>query len=109
MWSGDLPVRHVIVLSEHLTLNPHSRVFAIRGGSPELQGWDSATVIAARTHNLIASLILGLSKDKKTDLFIEYPGAEKHQADVQPRTIAELLAGPLAKFAQVDDAGDVHQ
>lgn len=99
MWEGKVPVRHVIYLAQHLVLNPHSRVYAIRGGSPELQGWDAATVVAVRTHNLIASLIQGLAGKKDPGMFIDWPGAEKHETTLQPATIAELLnSGALDKF-----------
>lgn len=99
MWTGAVSVRHVIYLSEHLVLNPHSRVFAIRGGSPELQGWDQATIVAVRLHNLLAGLIQGLSGEKNPDMFIDWPGAEKTETTTyQPATLAELIAGPLDKF-----------
>ncbi len=97
-----MPVRHVLYLAEHLVLNPHSRVFAIRGGAPDLQGWDAATVIAARTHNLIASLIAGLSKgDPDPAMFIKYPGvteAEMEPTEIRPATLADLTVGGFAKF-----------
>lgn len=97
MWDGKQPVRHVLYLAEHLALNPHSRVFAIRGGSPELQGWDAATVIAARAHNLIASLIQGLSKGPANpEMFIDYPGAKPEEK--QPATIAELSVAGFTEF-----------
>ncbi|RBO73538.1 hypothetical protein DSP71_05115 [Microbacterium sp. H6] len=74
-------------------------MFAIRGGSPELQGWDAATVVAVRTHNLIASLVQGLSGEKDPAMFIDWPGrdAEK-ELTFEPKTIAELLAGALDNF-----------
>lgn len=93
-----MPVRHVVYLAEHLVLNPHSRVYAIRGGSPELQGWDAATVVAVRTHNLIASLIQGLAGEKDPGMFIDWPGAEKAETEIQPKTLAELMGGALDKF-----------
>jgi hypothetical protein len=87
----------VIFLSEHLALNPHSRVFAIRGGAQELQGWDAATVVAVRTHNLIASLILGLSKaPAEPGMFIEYPGITPEEQ--QPTTLAEFSVSGFNKF-----------
>lgn len=95
MWAGTLSAYHVIVLTEHLVLNPHSRVFAIRGGSLELQGWDQATVVAVRTHNLILSLIQGLSGHHDPEAFIDYPGATPEEK--QPATIAELY-GVVDRF-----------
>lgn len=95
MWAGTLSAYHVIVLTEHLVLNPHSRVFAIRGGSLELQGWDQATVVAVRTHNLILSLIQGLSGTHDPAGFIDYPGAKPEEK--QPATIAELY-GVVDRF-----------
>lgn len=97
-----MPVRHVLYLAEHLVLNPHSRVFAIRGGAPDLQGWDAAAVIAARTHNLIASVIAGLSKDDPDPaMFIHYPGVtseETQPLEIRPATLADLSVAGFAKF-----------
>lgn len=98
MWAGTLPVHHVIALTEHLNLNPHSRVFAERGGTPELQGWDAATVIAARTHNLIASLIQGLSGAEHPEMFIDYPGAPVETVEIRPATLAELTPAKFDRF-----------
>ncbi|GAA2577291.1 hypothetical protein [Microbacterium binotii] len=93
VWDGHLDPAHVIVLTAQLQLNPRSRVFAIRGGAPEMQGWDAATVIAARTHNLILSLIGGLSKgqDIKPHL-IEYPGRNVAEEEAVPKTLAEFIS-----------------
>lgn len=88
VWAGTLPAHHVVILTEHLMLNPHSRVFAIRGGSMELQGWDQATVVAVRTHNLIMSLLQGLAGKHDPEAFIDYPGVKPEEK--QPATIAEL-------------------
>ncbi|MGF3056144.1 hypothetical protein [Microbacterium sp. YY-01] len=93
MWRGKVGTKHVIYLSEHLCRNPYSRVFALRGGSPQLMGWDQHTVIAARTHNLIASLVSSLSGKHDPELFIDYPGGEKKEQTVEviaPATIAEF-------------------
>lgn len=102
MWFGDLPARHVIYLSEHLALNPHSRVFAIRGGAPDLQGWDTAAIIAARTHNLIASVVAGLMKgDPDESMFVQYPGAtpeETQPKEIRPATLADITAAGFSKF-----------
>lgn len=92
-----MPARHVVALTQHLELNPYSRVYAIRGGSPELQGWDQATLIAARTHNLIAALISAFSKGEPSDdLFIDYPGATRELK--QPKTLADITVGGFNKF-----------
>lgn len=97
-----LPVRHVLYLAEHLALNPHSRVFAIRGGAPDLQGWDTAAVIAARTHNLIASVVAGLSKgDPDPAMFIHYPGVTEEETqvtEIRPATLADLSVAGFTKF-----------
>lgn len=101
MWWGDLPVRHVLYLAEHLVLNPHSRVFAIRGGDPALQGWDAAAVIAARTHNLIASIIAGFMKEPDDSIFIRYPGStpeETQPKEIRPATLADITAAGFSKF-----------
>lgn len=84
------------MLTEQLVLNPHSRVFAIRGGTPELQGWDAATVMAARTHNLIAQLIAGLGGDSVDikDLLIEYPGRK----EAEPIPVASTLSDFIERF-----------
>lgn len=92
-----MPVRHVLILANHLVLNPQSRVFAIRGGTPELQGWDASTVIQARTHNIIMSLILGLGKQQaEPGMFIDYPGSKPEEK--QPATIAELTVSGFTEF-----------
>lgn len=85
-----MPVRHVIILTEHLMLNPHSRVYAIRGGAMELQGWDQGTIVAVRTHNLILSLLQGLSGSHDPTAFIDYPGVKPEEK--QPATIADLYS-----------------
>ena len=77
-------------------LNPHSRVYAIRGGSPELQGWDAATIIAARTHNLIVSVIQGLSGTNDPELYVDYPGVKPEEK--QPTTLAELSIAGFNQF-----------
>jgi len=99
-WTGEQPVGHIIALTEHLALNPQSRVFAIRGGAPDLQGWDAATVVAARTHNLIAGLIAGLSgpKFKLEDILIEYPGPKTEAEEAIVPTIAEFSTALFNKF-----------
>src|SRR5690606_33790985 len=96
VWNGTLSVRHVLWLAENLVLNPHSRAFAIRGGSPELQGWDAATVIAARTHNHIVALIQGLSGSHDPDMYIDYPGSKPEEK--QPATLAELTVAGFTQF-----------
>ncbi|KJL39906.1 hypothetical protein [Microbacterium trichothecenolyticum] len=100
VWAGKESAWHVVVLTEQLVRNPHSRVFAERGGTPELQGWDATAVIAARTHNLIAGIIAGLSSGTSLDdLLIAYPSAK--QAPPEPKTLAELFgSGALGFFGQ---------
>ena len=96
-----MPAWHVVVLVEHLVLNPQSRVFALRGGTPELQGWDAATVIAARTHNLIAGLVAGLAGGdvKMADLTIDYPGSTSAEAEPERQmTLAEFSVGAFTEF-----------
>lgn len=104
VWTGELAVAHVIALTEHLVLNPMSRVFAIRGGAPELQGWDAATVVAARTHNLLAGLVAGFAGDKfpLDDILIEYPGRKAEAEEAVVPTIAEFSAAMFTKFMHGD-------
>lgn len=97
VWAGTLSAHHVGVLAQHLVRNPHSRVFAKRAGSPDLQGWDQATIVAVRTHNLIASLLQGLSGKHDPEVFIDYPGVTPEEK--QPATIAELY-GVVDRFMQ---------
>lgn len=88
----------MIVLTEQLLLNPHSRVFALRGGTPDLQGWDASTIVGARTHNLIAGLMAGLSKGLDLDsLIITYPKAET-VAPQGPTTLAEFSVSGFEQF-----------
>ena len=97
MWAGRVSARHVAVLTHQLLVNQQSRVFAIRGGTPRLKGWDEPTVIAARTHNLIASLLTGLSGGKSNqDLFIDYPQAPK--PEVEMKTLADFSVAGFNKF-----------
>ncbi|WP_100813011.1 hypothetical protein [Microbacterium lacus] len=89
----------MLILSHQLVLNPHSRVFAIRGGSPDLQGWDAATVTAVRTHNLIAALLTGLSGGKHDEsIFIDYPGRKPEEDEIHFATIADFSEAMFNKF-----------
>ncbi len=98
MWRGTLDAHRVCVLTENLALVPDSRCYAIRGGAKDLQGWDAATVILARSHNLIAAIIGGLGKDVDIDdLLIEHPLA-KREAPKAPQTLADLMHGSLTDF-----------
>ncbi|MGO2188180.1 MAG: hypothetical protein ACTH4Y_08025 [Microbacterium gubbeenense] len=106
VWAGRVSARHVLILAHQLTAVPDSRVFALRGGTPQLQGWDSGTVIAARTHNLIVTLINGLSGksgDVPDDLFIHYPGTQKKPVEDQPKTLADFSSIGFAKFMYGDE------
>ncbi|WP_307460881.1 hypothetical protein [Microbacterium testaceum] len=86
------------VLTEHLALIPDSRCFGLLGGAKELQGWDAATIVLARSHNLIAAIVGGFSKDVNIDdLLIEFPGS-KAAAPAAPQTLAELMNGSLTDF-----------
>lgn len=100
MWRGKLDAYRVVLHAEHLALVPESRVFALRGGTSELQGWNTQAVLTARVHNLIAGIVAGLSKDVNVaDLVIPYPGAEAAAKAEQPKTLAELMHGTsLADF-----------
>lgn len=98
MWAGRIAARHVVILSHQLLLNQHSRCFAIKGGTPELKGWDASTQIEARTHNLIASLLMGLSGGKsQPGLFIDYPKPPVAEVE-QPKTLAEFSVAGFNRF-----------
>lgn len=91
--AGRTPAAHVNRLINHLTLMPSSRIYAIEQGDIEWMGWDVNASIAASTHNLIASLIAGLSKGIKVeDLMFKTPAADK-PVEVTYPTIAAFLAG----------------
>ncbi|MCZ4066427.1 MULTISPECIES: hypothetical protein [Microbacterium] len=92
MWAGKVSARHIVVLTGQLTANPHSRVFALAGKNPELQGWDTATAIAARTHNLIAGLLAGLAKGVDLDaVLITYPSADEPDAEPTQQSLADFI------------------
>lgn len=80
-------------------LNPYSRVYAIRNGSPELQGWDPAMFVAVRTHNLIAGLIQGLSGKSDKSMFLTVPGTEEREETVlRPATLADITVSGFTEF-----------
>lgn len=67
-------------------MNPQSRVFAIRGGNPELQGWDAQTVLIARLINTV----LGVAGVKDDAAFVQYPGRAKDEEAMPFKTLAEF-------------------
>lgn len=69
-------------------MNPNSRVFAIRGGNPELQGWNTQALLTARLINTVLAAV-GV-KDEAA--FVQYPGREKDEEAMPYKTIAELTA-----------------
>jgi hypothetical protein len=98
VWAGRVSAWHVIVLTEQLVLNPASRVRALREGTPAVQGWDKNTDVLARTHNLIAGLIAGLSTGVNLDdILITYPTAENEEPRA-PQTLAELVGWGFNEF-----------
>ena len=93
MWAGKVSAYHVIVLIGQLATDAHTRVYALAGGNPELQGWDANTVLAARTHNLIAGIVAGLGGKRVNldDLLVDFPGPK--QPDLpEPKTLADFIA-----------------
>lgn len=92
-----MPVRHVLALINHLSLTPQSRVYALEQGDIEWMGWDVNTLVAVRTHDLIASLIAGLSKDIDAEtLRFRLPG----EADpLLPQPTEELTFPTIAEFS----------
>lgn len=96
MWRGRLSPRHVVILTHQLVRTPNSRTFAIKGGTDELKGWDTLTVISARTHNLIAALLQGLSNGKKQDgIFIDFP---RKPEEPQLKTLADFSVTAFNRF-----------
>lgn len=70
-----------------------SRVFAIRGGNPELQGWDANAVLTARLINTVLAAV-GVKED---DAYVQYPGRTKDE-DVMPfKTLAEFSESAFNK------------
>lgn len=87
---------HVIVLIGQLAADPHTRVYGLAGGNRELQGWDANTIMAARTHNLIAGILAGLGgkRIKLDDLLVEFP-APRAATPAEPKTLAEFITQKL--------------
>lgn len=93
MWAGRVSARHVIYLAENLVLNPQSRVFAIRGGTPELQGWDTNAVLTARLINVV----LGVVGVKDESVYVQYPGRADAEAEMPYQTLAEFSEAGFMK------------
>ena len=96
VWAGRVSAYHVIVLIGQLAADPHTRMYALAGGNPELQGWDANTVLAARTHNLIAGIVAGLGgkRIKLDDLLIDFPAPARadEAEEAEPKTLADFIA-----------------
>ena len=75
-------------------MSPRSRVFAIRGGNPELQGWDTQAVLPARLINTV--LAFGGVKDQAA--FVQYPGRVKDEEVLPYKTIAEFNEAGFGRF-----------
>lgn len=105
MWAGKQSAHHVNRLINHLTLMPQSRIYAIEQGHIGWMGWDVNTSILASQHNLIASLVGGLSKgvDVKS-LLVRAPGEDEEPEPMQFPTIAEWIARGEAHFMAVINA-----
>ncbi len=71
-----------------------SRCFAIRGGNPELQGWDTHAVLQARLINTVLAVV-GV-KDEAA--FVQYPGREKDEEVLPFKTIAEFSEAAFGRF-----------
>ena len=99
VWTGRLSARHVVILTNQLVLNPNSRVYALKGGASDLQGWTTEATIAARTHNLIAGILAGFSKGvSASDLLIEHPAVRVANEVKQPKTLAEFSISGFNSF-----------
>lgn len=93
MWAGKVSAYHVIVLIGQLAADANTRVYALAGGNPDLQGWNANTILAARTHNLIAGIVAGLGGKRVNldDLLVDFP-APKAAELPEPKTLAEFIA-----------------
>lgn len=81
-------------LTEHLQMNPRSRVFAIRGGNPELQGWDTQAVLTARLINTVLAVV-GVKDDAA---FVQYPGKAADEEVMPYKTLAEFSESAFRNF-----------
>lgn len=93
MWAGKVSARHVLILAENLVLNPASRVYALRGGNPELQGWDASTRLLARLINTVLSL-MGVKDEAH---YVQYPGREEAEEEMPYKTLAEFSEAGFMK------------
>lgn len=104
VWAGRQPVGHVLVLAEHLKLNPRSRVYALHRGDIGFMGWDPAAEILANQYDQFGALMAGLSGEKHIDPARLYPrpGEEQSQAAGEQEpivpTIAEFSAATFTRF-----------
>lgn len=96
-----MPVRHVLGLVNHLILMPQSRIYALEQGDMEWIGWDTNTSILASLHNLVATVVGGMSKGTDVEkLLIRAPG-ESETTPVEEETfptIAEFSARYFTEF-----------
>lgn len=102
VWAGRVSARHVVIVTRQLALNPHSRTFATRNGDALAQGWDAATVIAARTHNVLVGFLSGFGGEPNDELFVKFPGVDKPEVE-QPKTLAEFSDIGFTRFIYGDE------
>ncbi|MBU3995002.1 MAG: hypothetical protein KKF42_04385 [Actinobacteria bacterium] len=93
MWAGRVGVGRILVLVEHLLLNPQSRCRAIRyGGDVRWIGWDANTEATAAVFDTIVAIAAG--KKYTDDLRYERPGfgarTDATQSDAYAPTIADF-------------------
>ncbi|MGK0740438.1 hypothetical protein ACSHWG_00915 [Leucobacter sp. Z1108] len=95
VWSGKVPVRRVLVLVEHLTLIPASRVRMIRfGGDLRSIGWDIAAELAADSFDQISAIVSAFGKKPLTpDQMYPRPGRANGEQDTFAPTIADFNVG----------------
>ncbi|MBQ9917353.1 MAG: hypothetical protein IJO71_09155 [Microbacterium sp.] len=100
MWTGKESVHHVVRLVDQLILMPQSRIYAIEQGDIEWIGWDTNTSILASLHNLVASVVAGLSSNTDVEtLLVHLPGdRDKPVAEETFPTIAEFSARAFTEF-----------
>ena len=95
VWSGKVSTGRVLILVEHLLLNPASRCRAIRyGGDLRWIGWDYNSEVLASLFDLVTAFAAG--KNFSNDMRFERPGhSVAGRGSSEPE---ELVAPTIADF-----------